>query len=59
MHALRVHPAHHVPDRAVFAAGIQRLQADQHPVGVLRGRPPPVVSQQLDTCPQQLPALAT
>ena len=37
-HALRVHPAHDVPDRPVLAAGVERLQADEHAVGVLGGQ---------------------
>jgi len=46
-----------VPDRAVLAARIQRLQAHQHPVGILRGQPPLIISQQPDTGLQQLPAI--
>ena len=43
--ALRVHAAHHVADRPVFATGVQRLQHDQHPVGVLCGQSGLVLGQ--------------
>jgi hypothetical protein len=43
--ALRVHPAHNVPDRAVLAARVQGLQADEDAVGVLGGQSPLIVSE--------------
>jgi hypothetical protein len=51
--ALRVNPAHDVPDRAVLAAGVKRLQAHEHAVGVLGGQPGLIVGQHVDPGPQQ------
>ena len=45
--ALRVHAAHHLPDRPVLAGGVQRLEHDQHAVSVLSREPLLVFGQQL------------
>ena len=37
--ALRVHATHHVTDRPVLTRRVERLQDDQHAVGVLRREP--------------------
>jgi hypothetical protein len=57
VHALRVHAAHQMADRPVLPARVQRLQAHQHAVGVLCGKPPLVVGQQLDAVLEQLDAV--
>ena len=44
--ALRVHAAHHVPDRAVLAARVERLEHHEHAVGVLCGEPRLVVGEE-------------
>ena len=44
--ALRVHPAHHVADRAVLSGGVQRLQHHQHPPRVLSSQPGLVLREQ-------------
>ena len=46
MDALRVHAAHHVPDRAVLAASVDALQDDQDTAGGLCGQPRLIVGQQ-------------
>jgi hypothetical protein len=55
--ALRVHPAHDVPDGAVLAAGVEGLQAHEHAVGALGGQPRLVVGEQGDAGPQQFDAV--
>src|SRR4051812_6919568 len=52
--ALRVDAAHHVADRAVLAARVERLQNDQEAEGVLGGQTRLEVVEQLDSLLQQL-----
>src|SRR5262249_43502024 len=54
---LRVDAAHHIPDRPVLAARVQRLEDHQYPVLLLRGKPLLVFGEQLDPVPQQLLAV--
>ena len=56
-HALGVHAAHHVPDRAVLAGRVERLQHDEHAVGVLGGQALLVLGEQLDAQVEQLLAV--
>src|SRR3954447_4486061 len=54
---LRVHAAHHVPDRAVLAARVERLERDEDAVGVLRGEARLVVVEEVDALLEQILAL--
>ena len=46
--ALRVDAGHHVPDRAVLAGGVHRLEDQQQRVGVLRVELVLVLGEELD-----------
>jgi hypothetical protein len=52
--ALRVHPAHHVPDRAVLAGRVHRLEDDEQAVCVLGGEACLQVVEEFDARLQQL-----
>ena len=51
--ALRIDAAHHMPDRAVLAAGIEGLQHHQNAVRVLRREPGLEVVEHVDALVQQ------
>ncbi len=57
VHTLRVHAAHDVTDRAVFAGGVQRLDHDEHAVRVLGGEARLVLAQEVDPELEQLFAI--
>ena len=51
--ALWIDSAHHVTDRSVLAAGVERLQDHEHAVGVLRREAGLILGQQLDALLQK------
>src|SRR5664279_6535455 len=53
-HALWVDSAHYVTDRAVLAGCIQRLEHNEHPVGVLGCETGLVVREELHSLAEQL-----
>ena len=55
--ALWVDAAHHVPDRPVLARGVERLQDDKNPPGVLGRQAGLVLGEQFDALGEQLLAV--
>jgi hypothetical protein len=51
---LGIDAAHDMPDRAVLATGVERLEHDEEPVGVLRSEALLVVREHLDSLVEQL-----
>ena len=57
VHALRVHPAHHVADGPVLAGGVERLDDHQQAIRVLGGQARLVFTEEFDAFLQQALAL--